>query len=371
MGIHPAARDASAPEAAVLTIDVGAVVDNHRRLRAQARVDVAGVVKADAYGLGAERIAPALAGAGCRMFFVAALSEGVALRGVLDRGCSIHVLNGLGSGEFPHFLEHDLIPVLNDPGQITQWSEAARQNGRPLPGVVHIDTGMSRLGLTPDEADALCADPLALDGLDLKLVMSHLVVSEEPEHPLNRAQLERFARFRERWPKARASLANSSGVFLGGAYAFDLVRPGAATYGINPTPGHRNPMRDVARLEARVLQIREIAAPQSVGYGATWQAASRTRIATVACGYADGWLRAQSNRGAAFFQGKRLNFVGRVSMDLITLDANAAPQLKTGDMVELMGPDHPVDAVADAAGTNGYEVLTRLGRRLGRRYLGP
>jgi alanine racemase len=358
-----------APAAAVLTIDLAAVVENHQRLRARAGVDVAGVVKADAYGLGAQQVAPALAAAGCRRFFVAALSEGVALRAALNRACAIHVLNGLGPGEAAHFLEHDLVPVLNDLDQIAAWRAEARE--RRLPAVVHIDTGMSRLGLTAAQADALCADPAALDGLELTLVMSHLVVSEEPDHPLNAAQLERFARFRKHWPKARASLANSSGVFLGGEFAFDLVRPGAATYGINPIPGHHNPMRDVARLQARVLQLREIAAPESVGYGATWRASSRTRIATVACGYADGWLRAQSNRGAAHFQGRRLPFVGRVSMDLITLDANAVPELKVGDMVDLMGPDHPVDAVAEAAGTNGYEVLTRLGRRLERRYLGP
>jgi alanine racemase len=228
---------------------------------------------------------------------------------------------------------------------------------------------MSRLGLGPADADRLTADPDLAAGIDVTLLMSHLVASEERGHPLNRAQLERFAALRRRWPRVRASLANSSGVFLGPEWGFDLVRPGAATYGINPLPGQPNPMRAVASLTAPVLQLRAIDHPESVGYGATHRVTGPTRIATIGCGYADGWLRSLSNRGSAFVGATRVPVVGRVSMDLITLDVTAVPGLAVGDRVELMGPHLSVDDVADAAGTNGYEVLTRLGARLTRVYL--
>jgi alanine racemase len=357
------------PSAAVLTIDLAGVVANHRLLVARAApASVAGVVKADAYGLGAARVAPALARAGCRDFFVAQLGEALALRPLLPSDATLTVLSGVLAGEEDAFVANALQPALNDLDQVARWAAAARKHGRALKAALQFDTGMSRLGLSAADGQRLAADPGQLAGIDVALVMSHLVVSEEPEHPLNRAQLARFAAIHQSWPRLRLSLANSSGVFLGREWHFDLVRPGAATYGINPLPGQPNPMHGVVTLTAPVLQVRTIDHPESVGYGATHRVTGPTRIATIGCGYADGWLRSLSNRGSAFFGATRVPVVGRVSMDLITLDVTAVPDLKVGDRVELMGPHLPVDEIADAAGTNGYEILTRLGARFTRVY---
>jgi alanine racemase len=358
--------------ASLLTVDLAALVANWRDLAARvAPAACAGVVKADGYGLGAGPVGRALYRAGCRHFFVARLNEGLELRDYVGEDASVCVLDGLGPDEAPLFRRRDLTPSLNDPGQIEAWAKAAREAGERLKANLHFDTGMSRLGLSPQETQALIADPSVLAGLDLRYAMSHLVSSEERDSPINAAQLDRFTKIRAAFPDVRASFANSSGVFLGSAYHFDLARPGCAVYGINPTPGAANPMRTVARLEARILQVREIDHPQTVGYGATWQANRPTKVATIACGYADGWLRSLSGRGAAYIGDKQLPFLGRVSMDLITLDVSQAPEARPGQMVELLGSRMTVDEVADHAGTNGYEILTRLGKRFARGYLEP
>jgi alanine racemase len=229
---------------------------------------------------------------------------------------------------------------------------------------------MNRLGLPPAELAALAADPTLLAGIPLAFVMSHLVSSELPEDPLNARQQGRFAAACAALPPAPRSLASSSGIFLGPAFTSDLARPGAALYGINPTPHTANPMRAVARLLAPVLQVREIAAGESVGYNAMWRATRPSRIATAAIGYADGWQRAQTNRGLAFFDGRPVALVGRVSMDLTTFDVTDHPAVVPGAALELIGPNRPVDAVAAAGGTNGYEVFTALGRRVRRVHLG-
>ncbi|MFN8702237.1 MAG: alanine racemase [Rhodospirillales bacterium] len=355
--------------ASLLTVDLAAVAANWRALAARAApAECAGIVKADGYGLGAGPVGRALYRAGCRTFFVARLSEAVALREFVTDDARICVLDGLMPGEEEIYTRRNLTPVLNDPGQITRWHAAARRRGDSLDAFVHIDTGMSRLGLTPAETQALIADQTALEGLKLVAVMSHLVSSEEPDNPLNAVQLEQFRKIRVAFPAAKASFANSSGVFLGAGYWFDQIRPGCAVYGINPTPAQQNPMACVATLQARILQVREIDRPQTVGYGATWQASRPTRVATIACGYADGWLRSLSGRGQASLRGQTVPFIGRVSMDLVTLDVSGVPAAQPGEMVELMGPQISVDSVADRAGTNGYEVLTRLGARIARNY---
>lgn len=354
--------------AATLEIDLGAIVANWRAMAARAPgAACAGVVKADAYGTGAVRVAPALAKAGCRDFFVAHLGEALEIHPALPADTNIYVLNGIAADECDLFAAKGLIPVINDRGQIGLWRGAAAKAGRPLPAVLHVDTGMSRLGLTVAEALALPADAFA--GLDLRLVMSHLARAEE-DVPLNAAQLERFRKIRDRWPKIRASFANSSGVFLGADYRFDMVRPGCAAYGINPTPSQANPVAGVATLSVPVLQVREIDRPESVGYGATHHVSGPTRIATIACGYADGWLRTFSNRGRAFIANRFVPIVGRVSMDLITLDVTGA-DVSVGMRAELLGPHLPVDEVATVAGTIGYEIMTRLGRRFARVYRDP
>lgn len=361
----------SRPSQTVLTVDLDALTGNYRTLRDRlgGKAACAGVVKADAYGLGVRRVAPALAAAGCREFFVAHLGEGLQVREVTPRDASVYVLNGLLAGEEDEFRAAGLTPVLNNLEQIRRWSEACRRAGRPLPAAVHVDTGMSRLGLPMSEAATLMREPERLQGIDVRYVMSHLACSEE-DTPMNEAQRREFEAFRLKFPTAKASLANSSGIFLGPAYHFDLVRPGAALYGINPLPGRPNPLRQVARLDGKILQIHEVDPPRTVGYGATHRVAGRTRIATVAAGYADGWPRTLSSRGSAFTGEIRVPVIGRVSMDLTTIDITAAPHLREGDTVQLLGDKLPVDEVAETAGTIGYEILTRLGARYHRVYTG-
>ena len=368
---------AAARAGAILTIDLDAVADNYRRLCAElGGTACAAVVKADAYGLGMARVVPALARAGARTFFVAQLEEATALRAMfpveVEVEVEIFVLNGLGAGPAAAFRAERVHPVLNSLGEIDAWAAAARAAGRALSAAVHIDTGISRLGLPDDELEALAADRGRLAGIDLRYLLSHLACADRPEHPLNAEQLRRFRAARARLPDAPASLANSSGIFLGADYHLDLARPGVALYGVNPTPGQPNPMRQVVRLQGKILQVREIDASRTVGYGATHRAAGPTRIATVAVGYADGYLRSLSNRGSAWLGNRRVPVVGRVSMDLITLDVTgaSAEAARPGAFVDLIGADLSTDEVAEAAGTIGYEILTSLGRRYHRVYRG-
>ncbi len=344
---------------ATLIVDVGAVVANWRVLSAvHSTGAVAGVVKADAYGLGAARIVPALWAAGCRHFFVAHFSEALAIRPLVP-DAMVAVLNGMERGSEGDYIAHGITPVLGSLASVARWSG---------PAILHIDTGMNRLGLDARELAVLADDPRLLAGIKLRYVMTHLVSSEVPDDPDNTRQRTAFAAACARLPAAPRSFANSSGIFLGADFASDLARPGAALYGINPTPGRPNPMRHVVTLRAPVLQVREIPAGATVGYNATWRAARPSRIATVSVGYADGWPRALSNRGHAIFDGRPVPLVGRVSMDLTTYDITDFPQIAAGALLELIGPDQPADAIAEAAGTNGYEILTSLGARYARTY---
>jgi len=358
------------PAASVLEIDLEAVAANWRMLDAMHDGATAGVIKADGYGLGAHQVAPALLAAGCRHFFTAHLNEALAVRPLLP-GAMIAVLNGLLPGEPAEFLAQDITPVLGCLGEIALWQEAAAQAGRALPAILHIDTGMARLGLSAPELTALRENPALLDGLAIEYVMTHLVSAENPQDPMNQRQAEKFTAALRQFPGQKTSFANSSGMFLGPAFASHLARPGAALYGIHPQPetGAKNPMRAVIRLTARILQIHEIGPGETVGYNGVWTAARHSRIATIAVGYADGFLRALSNQATAHFDGHPVPLVGRVSMDLTTFDVTdtaAGP----GDILTVIGPEHDVDAAAIEAGTNGYEILTSLGRRYQRQYHG-
>ncbi|WP_208278200.1 alanine racemase [Massilia oculi] len=362
---------------AILTIDLDAVRANYRLLRERGRTKAAqaacaAVLKADAYGLGMDKVAQALVREGCRSFFVAHLDEGIRLRQLVPEDCSIHVMHGAMPGAARDCLLHDLVPVLNDPGQVAEWRALARGLGRDLPAALQVDTGMSRMGMAPLDLDRLRQDPDWLRGIDLRLVMSHLACADEPAHPLNERQRQRFEEVRALFPGMPASLANSSGVFLGGAWHFDLLRPGCALYGINPQPGHANPLAQAVSLAARVVQLRTVAAGDIVGYGARYVAPGERRIATIAIGYADGWLRALTGRSQAFVDGVAVPFAGTVSMDSITLDVTGIPEprIAPGRTVDLLCPQQTVDDVASQAGTIGYEVLTRLGARFHRRYVG-
>lgn len=360
---------AAARAGAILTVDLDAIATNYARLQAELRgVPCAAVVKADAYGLGVELVARRLALAGCRDFFVAHLEEGIELRGLLP-AARIYILNGLYTACAADHTAHDLIPVLNDRGQIDDWAVHCRATA-PQPAAIHFDTGMTRLGLTPAETDALVDDPAPLDAFSDVLLMSHLACADEPGHELNELQRVRFDAIRDRLPGHRSCFANSAGLFLGPAYHGDLGRPGIALYGGNPVPGRANPMRPVVRLEGRILQLRQIDAPRTVGYGATHETAPPARIATVAVGYADGYLRSIGNRGHAYVGEVRVPVVGRVSMDLITLDVTDVPEAlcRPGRWVELLGDRCTIDDLALDGGTIGYEILTALGARHHRVY---
>lgn len=368
---HTPVQPNEAAAGAILTIDLGAIRENYRRLKARLEgVACAGVVKADGYGLGAAQVANALRKEGCDTFFVAHLWEGILLRDALGALPAIFVLHGFLPGSEVQGEAAGLIPVVNSTGQLVAWRNLARRLGKTLSAAIQVDSGMSRIGMAPVEVEALAADPSAFEGVELKLVMSHLACADEPEHGANEAERLEFERLRRMLPPAPLSFANSSGIFLGKAYHHDLARPGAALYGINPTPGRKNPMQPVIKLEAKVIQTRQIYAGAGVGYGHIFHASGPLRTATIALGYADGWHRRTS--AAAFFDGVELPFIGRVSMDSIILDISALPEgrLKEGDLVELIGPSHPLDTVADVAGTIGYEVLTSLGHRFHRRYVG-
>ena len=316
---------------AILTIDLGAIRENYRILkRMLGGVAAAGVVKADGYGLGAADVAAALVAEGCGTFFVAQFGEALALRAALGPDVEIHVLNGIAPGGEDACVAADAVPVLNSIEQIKAWRAAAKRAGRKLAATLQVDSGMSRLGLPPAEVDRLSAKPDAFDGIAVGLVMSHLACADEPQHPANEAQLAAFETLRRKLPPAPASLANSSGIFLGQKYHFDLARPGAALYGINPVPGRPNPMRQVVRLSAKIVQTRELPAYVGVGYGHAYHTVAKMRTATISLGYADGWPRRAA--ASAWRDGVELPFIGRVSMDSIILDISALPRgsLKAG-----------------------------------------
>ncbi len=354
---------------AVLTIDLGAIRENYRLLKERLEgARCAAVVKADGYGLGAAEVASALRKEGCDAFFVAQAAEGISLRRALGEGPGIFVLNGTHPGAEDACAAAGLTAVANSAAQLAAWQAAARRRGQRLPVAVQVDSGMSRLGMPQAEVES--TGPEAFDGLDLKLVMSHLACADEMGNPVNEMQRKAFEALRRMLPDAPASLANSSGIFLGRAFHYDLARPGAALYGVNPTPGQENPMRQTVRLAAKVIQMRSLEAGIGVGYGHSFRSTAELRMATIALGYADGWPRRAA--AVAWHRGRKLPFAGRVSMDTIILDISALSpgELTPGDLVDLIGDRQTIDDIAELSGTIGYEILTGMGRRFHRRYEG-
>ena len=361
---------------AILTIDLDAIVSNYGILRDRAVGARCGaVVKANAYGLGVGPVAKALARAGCRDFFVALPAEAVELRGILADAAAdarIYVLDGLFHGQERTYAEHDLIPVLNTPDEVTAWRGFAAETGVAQKAALHIDTGMSRLGIDHAGIETLCAADGSFSGIDIALVMSHLANANERDDPMNQQQRAALDAARALLPDAPASLANSSGIFLGSEFHYDLVRPGVSLFGIAPFKNILNEMAQAITLQGKILQVRDIDRGRTVGYGATHNVTRRGRLATVGVGYADGYLRYLSNRGSAFIGEIRVPVVGRVSMDLITLDVTDVAQRDAhpGALVDLICNRHTVDQLAEEAGTIGYEILTALGGRYHRRYTG-
>lgn len=339
--------------------------------------DCAAVVKADCYGLGAAAIVPELYKANCRHFYVAHASEGFAVRAALKgveetQPAHIYAFHGSGGVAAEELLEQGIIPVLNSYGDIEQWAALAAQKNQKLSAVIHIDTGMNRLGLPAAEVDKLAENHDLLKRIDVRYVMSHLACGDEAQHPKNQEQLTFFNRRVARlgFP-CRLSFANSSGIFLGSNYHFDQVRPGCALYGINPQSGQKNPMDGVVTLKARILQIKEAPAEETVGYAASYRLSSAMKLATISAGYADGILRSTGENGMVLIAGQKCPLVGRVSMDTIIADVTQVKAgVAVGDWAEIIGPHQLVDDLAAQAKTIGYEILTSLGKRYTRTYTG-
>lgn len=371
------------PEAeacAILTIDLGALVANWRLLRETAGTACAAVVKADAYGIGLEQAVKALSDAGCETFFVAHLGEAVRARRV-DAGATVYVLNGLPAGTSATYAGLNLRPVLGARDEIAEWAGFCRANAMKLPAALHIDTGMNRLGMSREQAEGLARHE-DITAFTPTLLMTHFVSSEVPDDPVNACQIAEFSAIRALFPGIAASACNSSGIFLPGRHTFDLVRGGYALYGGNPTPGLPNPMQPVVRLEARIIQSRTVRDGEAVGYNGQWTARGARRLVTIGVGYADGYPRSASatdvkrdngqSIGMALIGGVACPFAGRVSMDLIIIDATDAPDwaITRGAQVTLIGDALDLDSLAQCAGTIGYEILTSLGQRYARHYIG-
>jgi alanine racemase len=360
----------------VLTVDLDAIIANWRKLEKTAvPAECSAVIKADAYGCGAPQVARALNKAGCKTFFVATIEEARAVREAVPEP-AIYVLGGYFQNTGEHYARINCRPVIGDLNELAEWDVFCRRTGWTGGAAVHIDTGMNRLGLTLAEAQAIIPRINAGDH-GITLVMSHLVAAEQLNSPVNAKQLAAFRGIASEFSGVPAALANSSGIFLGAAFQFDMVRPGAALYGVNPTPEADNPMQPVVDLKARIVQIRNVERGESVGYGGTWTARRPTKLAIVAAGYADGYFRAASSndgtRGAeVIVAGKRCPVAGRVSMDLIAIDITDLPPnaARRGHMATLLGDGITVDELAHHFGTIGYEVLTSLGRRYARVYKG-
>ncbi|MCM2400245.1 alanine racemase [Rhizobium sp. S153] len=363
-----------------LTIDLTAVANNWRDMaKRSGKARAAAVVKADAYGLGIEDVGRTLYHAGARDFFVAVPAEGATLRAYAPEA-RIFVLSGTWPGAEHFFFDYDLVPVLASEEQLAFWMSAVAEHG-DHPCALHVDTGFNRLGLSIEEALALADDVSRPASFSPVLVLSHLACADDPSSPMNRQQLESFRRVSAAFEGIDSSLSASAGIFLGPEYHFDLTRPGIAIYGGEAVTGVANPMRPTIKAEARILQIREAKAGESVSYGASLKLARDSRLAIASAGYADGYQRSASGSGVGlrqtgiagahgFIAGHRVPVAGRVTMDLTIFDVTDVPAnaIAAGDYIELFGPNMPLDDVAHAAGTIGYELLTSVGLRYERHY---
>lgn len=358
-------------------IDLAQIARNWQQLSAfVAPAACAAVVKADAYGLGAAEVIPALVRAGCTTFFIATPSEAEEARALAPQA-RILALDGLLPGSADGFARLGVMPVLSSLSDVETWARTGERIGRRLCAAIHVDSGLNRLGLTARDTRRLAADTALCARIDIKLVLSHLASADNPADPKNTDQLLAFETLSALFPHIPRSLAASDGLMLGRAFHFDLVRPGYALYGGQASLNNQAPVGPVVRVSAAILAVTDVAPGESVGYGATWRAQRPTRIATIAAGYADGIARSSSSQdgkacGHVLIDAHKAPIVGRVSMDLITVDVTDLPSLavEPGSQAVLIGPGLTIEDAGYAAGTIGYEVLTRLGRRFSRRYLG-
>lgn len=369
---------------AELQINITAVAENWlaaRNLLANQNNEgiCAAVLKADSYGLGADKISPALYQAGCRDFFVAYLFEGVKLRQILGKEPRIFAIHGNFAGEEKYFDEYDIVPVLNTLSQIRTWREYNAKAGKNLPCALHFDTGMTRLGFTAEDREILFSDTDILKSLNVTLVMSHLSDGGDcgKKGGKSSRQLALFKKIKTNICKILDykplfSLSASAGMLIGGEYMFDLIRPGACLYGFFPDePSDKISLKNVVSLNARVLQVQNTTVGQTVGYGSSYTFTKNGKVLTAALGYADGYFRSLGNKGCAWLSGCKLPVIGRVSMDLTTFDASDVPDevLAAADMIEIIGEHITLNEVAERAGTIPYEIITDLGGRYRRSYI--
>lgn len=345
---------------ASMTVDLSAVSSNYNFLKNQvfAGVSVAGIIKANAYGLGFKKILPILEKQGCKEFFVATLDEALNARKITKS--PIYVLGGIIKGQESIYKKYNIIPVLNSIPDIKIWSSMAENTNAHYPAVLHFDTGMNRLGFDKDETRYILEN--IDDFQNIEMIMSHFSCADINHHPDTKKQFERFKHIAQHFPNSKKSLSNSSGIMRSKDYHFDVVRPGMAVYGLNPTPEKNNPMKNVVTLKAKVLQVRHAKKGDAVGYGATYKLSQNQKIATIGVGYADGFLRSASNKANVYFKNHPCKILGRVSMDLITIDVNKC-SIRKGDEVEIIGKNQSPDDLAELSGTIGYEILTSLGNR--------
>ncbi len=330
------------------------------------------MLKADAYGLGVAPVSRRLWREGARRFFVARPAEGVALRQALGPtpDATVYVLDGCPDGSADALHAHSLVPVLNSLPQVGEWAAHARRVGRSLSAALHVDTGMNRLGLRPEEARALAQSVDALRGVEVELVISHLACADAPDEAMNGAQASSFAATAALFPQARTSLGASAGLLLGPQCRGHVVRPGVRLYGGGGKDGRPDPrLRTVATLDAPILQVRNVLPGEAIGYGAAFRATRPMRVAVAAIGYADGVLRAAERTRYGWLAGARRALLGRISMDLIALDVTGC-EAGPGARVELFGANLPLDEAAADAGTLAYELLAGISPRVRRAYRG-
>ncbi len=356
----------------ILTINLKAIAGNYRLFQEKIGEgrQVAGIVKANAYGLELEPVLNTLIKLNCPQFFVATLEEALHVRNI-NKTTPIAVLGGLFTGAEDTYIQRNITPVLNTPDDISRWQNKASRLHQKLPAMIHFDTGMNRLGLSPEEGKALIGTPETINGLNVQLVMTHFACADEENHPLTKKQAHDFANIAQHFPNAQKSLANSSGLFRSTRYHYDMVRPGIALYGGNPTPETENPVQHVVALNTRILQIRNCKKGESIGYGASHVLGEDTTTATVALGYADGFLRSNSNKATLYWNNQPCPVLGRVSMDLVSVGLSkiSEKQPVQGDVLEVLGSNQNIDDLARTAGTISYEILTALGNRYHREYI--
>lgn len=362
----------------ILEIDLSAILHNYLKLKKHCTdlsgdsCEVGATVKANSYGLGADKISPTLFNAGCRHFFVANCEEGIFLRSAIGYEANIYVFHGVFSGEAEYFTQHNLIPILNSIDQIMIWQKYAMDSGKKQSCLLHLDTGMNRLGLKELEINSASFDSY-LEGLDVLCIISHLSSAEQPGSEYNQRQLDKFIEISKKFKNIPRSLANSSAIFLGAEYHFDLARPGGAIYGLDPMPYKTHAeIKPVVSLSAPIIQLSKLSPGETVGYNETFTNKSNQylRIATIPVGYADGFLRYFSNRAVVMIGGYEAPIIGLVSMDLTVIDVSNIPEnlLYLGQNVELLNSQLTADKRAKLCHTNGYEILTLLGSRYRRIY---